>query len=265
MAGSMAGPRAKLERANRHLHELERSLGGEFFTLAHSTHPYVVLAEDDHETGQVSYKLGKVPPIPPEISAIAGDAVHNLRSALDLLMTQLILAAGETPGREYFPIAETPEKFVARCRAEIEGRITQDALDVLLACEAYRGGTGDALWRVHKLDVEDKHRLLFVFGVVPRSQTLPMPVSDLPAGFREAILPLMRETFFRPADRSVLSEDDVIGTQDIASKAENELRFRLEVAFAEAEIVQGDPVHPTLLQLAAAVGAVVESFARFFH
>jgi hypothetical protein len=150
-----------------------------------------------------------VPPIPPDIPAIAGDVVHKLRSGLDLLMAQLILSARNVPQDEYFPIAGTRKKFVSRCRTEIKGRITKDAFDALLATEAYRGGKGDALSRIHKLDIEDKHRLLFVLGFITRSQTLPWPITGMPSDFKEAILPLLKEAFFRPADTPVLHEGDV--------------------------------------------------------
>lgn len=260
MAGDMRGPRAKIERAKHHVHKLEVALGGEFFVLTAATRPDAIVREEDHAAGHIYYKVGKLPAVPDDIPAVAGDVVHNLRAALDLLMGQLIVSAGNTPEWEYFPVAGSRKKFVTRCKTEIEGRITKDAFDALLAAEAYRGGKGDALWRIHKLDIEDKHRLLFVFGIVTRSQTLTVPLPDSwPDDARAAVTELMGDLFYRPADRPVLNEGDVLYSH--TSEHHDEPKFRMEVAFAETKIVQSEPVLPTLTQYVQAAERVVESFA----
>jgi hypothetical protein len=51
MGGSMNGPRAKIERAKKHIHELETAVGGLVFSK--STHPDVIVTEDDTETENV--------------------------------------------------------------------------------------------------------------------------------------------------------------------------------------------------------------------
>jgi hypothetical protein len=43
------------------------------------------------------------------------------------------------------------------------------------------------------------------------------------------------------------------------------LKFRLEVAFAEAEVVQGEPVLPTLAQYVEATERTVKSFASLIR
>jgi hypothetical protein len=156
MTGSLRGPRAKVERAKQHINDLETTLGGTFATVSHDTHPDLILREVDPETQKAFYKLGHELEVPDAISTIAGDVVHNLRSAFDLLLRQLFVANGQKPGEDYFPTAGSRERFVARCKGEIHRNVGQDAFDLIKATEAYPGGNGDTIWRIHQLDIEDK-------------------------------------------------------------------------------------------------------------
>jgi hypothetical protein len=88
---------------------------------------------------------------------IAGDVIHNLRSALDYLAQQLIAVGMEcapiiplTPEelrRIEFPIAETFEKYEAEKARKVK-RMLPEALQAIDALKPYRAGNG-ALWRIH--------------------------------------------------------------------------------------------------------------------
>jgi hypothetical protein len=108
---------------------------------------------------------------------------------------------------------------------------------------------GDALWRLHRLDIEDKHRLLFVIGL----------------SFRSIGLPLAPDIFFGPTGAlAPLEQGDVLFTGLPSPEPKNEPQFRMDVAFAESEIVEGEPLIPTLLFFAEAVEQSIESFAPLF-
>lgn len=265
----MKGPRAKIERAKKHVRELETALGD--LTISQSTHPKVIVTEDDPETGNLLYKVAHVPDVPVEVAAIAGDAIHNLRSSLDLLMSQLIERRTGKPGTRYYPTGGNQKLFEARCGAEIKPCVHQDALKLVRSSEAYRGGKGEAAWRVHRLDIEDKHRVIYELGFNLTSQTLSMPAMDLgdswtpeqATEFNRMTGEMMDTLFWRPADRLFpLKDGDILfsGTQNPT----NDPKFRLDVAFGQPKIVQGQPVLPTLTQLGQAIEAMVESFAGFF-
>src|SRR5216683_2490012 len=65
--------------------------------------------ECDEQRSEYIFRLSKGPVVPPVLSAIIGDAIHNLRVSLDYLMWQLVVAAGETPNDDTsFPILTTP-------------------------------------------------------------------------------------------------------------------------------------------------------------
>ena len=68
--------------------------------------PYGAVVAQERTTGHhvISARVDEQPPV--WWSAIAGDVVHNLRSALDITVRQLVIANNERPtGETGFPIA----------------------------------------------------------------------------------------------------------------------------------------------------------------
>jgi hypothetical protein len=94
------GPRLKLERADRHLAELDEQVEAYY-----ETRPITLDGRYDPDSSQwiVSVHLSAEPPV--EIGTIVGDAAHNLRSGLDQMTWQLALLTTDTPfKRTQFPI-----------------------------------------------------------------------------------------------------------------------------------------------------------------
>jgi hypothetical protein len=58
----------------------------------------------------------------------------------------------------------------------------------------------------------------------------------------------IREDFPRAAERPMLKKGDVLYSCPI--ETQNDPKFRVEIAFGESEIVQGEPLLPTLLNYA---------------
>ena len=99
----------KVKRAKQHIADLDRRIHL-FFTGP--PNPYPIVKETDSETGDLVFKLGKCVPIPEDFPLIIGDALQNLRTALDHLVWQLILSNGGTPKTTSgFPIMESAEKY----------------------------------------------------------------------------------------------------------------------------------------------------------
>ncbi len=129
------------------------------------------------------YRLVDVPTTPVEWSLIMGDAVHNLRSALDLLAWQAVIAGVGTPSRSTCsPIYKKQEdrKFSLALKGApshfIDAvRQMQPYIDAPMA-EAWRGGR---LWLLYRLDIEDKHHLLVTCpGVVNEMSSNRPPEVD---------------------------------------------------------------------------------------
>ena len=127
------------------------------------TNPYQVIVEDDPKTGDRVFRVRKVSEVPLDIIAVFGDAIHNLRSVLDHLAYQLVLANGGTPtNATAYPIFDDVKKYEAQRTAKVKG-MNGAAVDLIDATKPYKRGNDD-FWRLHYLDIVDKHRLLIAVG-----------------------------------------------------------------------------------------------------
>lgn len=107
-----------------------------------------------------------------------GDAVHNLRSALDLLACEVVERSRKSPHHVHFPFSETRAGLTGQTAGSPPGgemqrkrfyRARQDAQDTLLALEPHgEPGGNRLLWGLHRLDLVDKHQdLLSLEGHQP--------------------------------------------------------------------------------------------------
>lgn len=148
--------RSKINRANEHLADLEIEIGSFY-----ATKPYDFRVERDPKTGEGVCYLTRCDDIPAQVSIIAGDAIHNLRSALDYLAYQLVYVGTSGSGpfsNVYFPIVKSPDKLDAAIEGKVGGA-RKEAKDAIRAVKPYEGGN-NLLWHLHRLDIIDKHRLL---------------------------------------------------------------------------------------------------------
>src|ERR1700689_389184 len=151
--------RIKIERAKQHIADLEAELG-----KTRGKHKEVHLMERDPDFGNTFLVWRNLPIYSFESLAIAGDAVHNIRSALDQLAYHLAIAGTDgTPCRTVcFPIAKDRDTYEAEKGRKVKG-IRPEAIEVIDRLKPYKGGH-DLLWRIHELDNIDKHRYVFTVG-----------------------------------------------------------------------------------------------------
>ena len=88
--------RVKIERAKEHIAQLEAAV--EAFR---ETKPYTVIGEPEPETGKIVFRVKISADPPARIGAIVGDVIHNIRSALDVLICQMYETA---TGRQAPPL-----------------------------------------------------------------------------------------------------------------------------------------------------------------
>ena len=114
------------------------------------------------------------PNVPIEWSVRVGEILYNLRSALDHLVWQLLLANRQNPGRHNaFPIVNKPCDW-QKATSQLEG-VTSQVEKMIQRLQPYTGGYSDlhlpfdvwALWTLHSLCNIDKHRYLHLVTVVP--------------------------------------------------------------------------------------------------
>jgi hypothetical protein len=102
------------------------------------------------------------------LGAIIGDIVHNLRSALDLMASELARLNDRSDKEVYFPFSDGPETLDAAIIKKCFRKAGEDAVALLREYAPYRGGN-EHLRAIHDLDVQDKHSALLVaagtFGV----------------------------------------------------------------------------------------------------
>lgn len=160
---ALRGVELRVLRAREHLQELDKHIQDYLVSK-----PYRLTVQPDAALSVYRITVHHTPP-PLELAAIVGDVLHNLRSALDHLARQLVLAHGGVPvdggggGTTTFPIT-SPEFDPARRRGPVKvaGGIAPAALQLLESLQADQQAAPDQdpLWLLHHLNNIDKHRTL---------------------------------------------------------------------------------------------------------
>jgi len=103
----LTGSRLKLARAKEHLDELHAEI-----TAYVKRKPHPLSDEDEIEGEWIVHRFAEVrEPPDPRWGVRAGEFFHDLRSALDNLVWQLVLVNGEEPGEHnQFPIYTDPTR-----------------------------------------------------------------------------------------------------------------------------------------------------------
>jgi hypothetical protein len=92
-----------------------------------------------------------------DAAAMLGDAIHNLRSSLDLMACELARINKESDKHVCFPFAEAADKLDEQIKDKKFFRAGTDAVDLLKKFSPYKGGNV-RLRAIHDMDVSDKHR-----------------------------------------------------------------------------------------------------------
>jgi hypothetical protein len=258
MSDRLEGVKAKVDRAKLHLDKLDAALGAFI-----RRNPYEVGTRRDPQTRRLIYYLVSVRAVPPEISVIAGEVLQNLRSALDHLAYQFVLVGTGESGpftNVYFPIFDSATKYKAGKLGQIKG-MRQDAIDAIDTIKPYKGGN-DTLWRLHRLNIVDKHRLLVTVGSRMRSLDLGALMSSevppLPDGNPSPIV----SAFFGATDGafSPLKAGDELFIALPDAEPSEHLAFRFEVAISEPPSLEGEPILEALHQMIDLVVGLIPTF-----
>jgi len=149
----------KIKRARIHINELERTLSsvtgpGSIATLA------PVLR---HNWRGEIMPIGsfKTPAMPEMVPAILGDIVHNLRSSLDLMASQMAAQNNRSTSGVYFPFAENSVSLNEMIKRKNFDRCGKAVVDLLRTFQPYKNGNVQ-LRAIHDMDIIDKHK-----GLIP--------------------------------------------------------------------------------------------------
>lgn len=260
--------KVKIERAREHVDALKSEIDAFW-----KDEPYVVVPEEEQQTGDRVFRVRIQRELPRRWAAIAGDVVHNLRSALDHLAWQLVEANGNTPDhRTEFPIGRDANDFNSRCLKKVKGA-SDPAVRLVASLEPYKGGD-ERFFALHTLDIVDKHRLLITVGAArdsvihgpeaikivevrlggPDGPIVPLPFEPEYVRFHFAALhkafPLKDGAEIYRIERALRDRPNV----------DMNPQFHFEAAFGETGVFEGEPIVPILVQLANLIDSTIDIF-----
>lgn len=229
-------------------------------------HPLRIFRSFDGKTSQVTYTVKTEIPMPDEIPLIIGDAIHNLRSALDLLVYELVGDKCETArqrGQIQFPFSKSSQSFGATIKTRQIHLAGEKVVKEFHNLKPYPGGN-EKLYAIHTLDITDKHKL-----IIPTSANVGLTFSE----FREA----MPEMPFRSKKNvSLVLSDGTRFTIDVPrplgnrrtrraaqmkTAPERKTKFKptSNVCFSESQPFPMQPVVATLVALTKEADRVINA------
>jgi hypothetical protein len=253
----------KIKRAMKHIEELNKSRDAFI-----DSQPYRIEREHNPQTREFIYRLVHIRRPMPEMAVIAGEALYDLRSALDHLAWWLVenhIGTPPNPRDVYFPICESSSHY-GSARVRLLTLMDANAVGIIDAVKPYKGGN-DILWRLNKLNNIDKHRLLLTVASIhvgysesalEREKTReewatknpgqPFPWPDNVRSFIEP-----------PGPRRPLKEGDILLTRPDSEISESP-EFIVDVALHEPPIVDCEFLIQTIHQMKEAAGRVLLDF-----
>ncbi len=266
------GVRLKLKRAKEHITEFEQAVG------AFKKDKVCVLGTKRYP-GQPNFRavyIKSIKKIPDRLAIIAGDALFNLRSALDHLAMAFWLNAGNHGNCRHvsFPIASSASRY----RAESDRRMkdfdfnAKKAIDVI---QPYQGGNGHSLWVLNELNNIDKHRLLLTvamsmqpFNHGEAANRHLKRLGHPEANFRDLYIVQKKDgdlmdciSYKQPNVLYAIKSGDVITGFPKDSDYYKDVKPIFEVAFDESQVGDGDTGVKTLNDLLEFVTKVINQLS----
>ncbi|WP_156359686.1 hypothetical protein [Sphingomonas sp. Leaf28] len=231
----------KVERADQHIREFAAIADRHF-----ARHPWQVGMVPERRRGRYAFSVGERQLFPDRtFSLIIGDAVHNLRTALDYLLSACALARGGDITKTEFPFGPNRRHVVSLLARRVRpaGPLAER---LVLAARPYTRGNR-LLWSLAELDRRDKHRL-----VVPTGCLTNVAITS---GVWNALEPEMS------AGKLIDGRGTRIPVPPGYEEALMvEARFEPEIIFGRGSPVARAPCVPTLKAMSRAVLEVIDSF-----
>jgi hypothetical protein len=251
--------RLKYEWANKHIDQLQAQW------LAYLETDFCRLTVEDHPNSRQSTVRANAEPLPNEIVLTLGDAIHNLKSALDYAVSEIL---GWKNTRLTFPMGETREELVSSFRtddtracsecgrgnkagrnAAIEMAVPGFGEFLVNEIRPYKAADG-YLWPLNKLDVRDKHRLLIPV-VVPNTITGISAMDENNCGIVNAT--------------AVVGAGGALNLLGAGRglKIQSHGKPTAEIFFNEVGVIEGKRLFPTLLNMSQAVTETIRLIDDF--
>jgi hypothetical protein len=222
----------KIDRAAKHIVELNEVL--------RKKRPFTYVVETDTNTHKRSVFRKADEAVVEECAVISGDAVHNLRCALDHVYWEIVapcLSGNDNPRRVQFPFTQEANRFPEAARQGYAHRAGTGFYCAILKLKAYEEiGGNELLSLIYRLDIIDKHKLLIptIDYKKMSSDLIKAQVSDFPLNF--------------PAGgfRSVSQDERGTVVPPFTHKFQRKLNIPTDIIFTIWPSGQLTPVIPTL-------------------
>ena len=160
----LAGAYSKLERAEHHINDLSGCID-----LFLAQQPFKLIAHYRRKAGEIAYRVKTKKSIPPELPLILGDAVHNLRTALDMMLFVMARERSPSPSNIQFPFPRKDSDdaltgAINNGQVKFAGKKVEEAIRRLNPSPS----GNPILSGIHSLDIRDKHHLLILSRGIPR-------------------------------------------------------------------------------------------------
>ena len=236
-----ADARLKIKRGDEHVGELQRRL--EAFL---DTDFYSLGVEQNEEIEEYILQFEVTTPIPEDIPLIIGDAMHNLRTALDYVAFELVDRAGGSTDHVKFPVRRNRNELEAALRGGEINAAGADVVDLILnVIQPYTAGDGASIFVLHSLDIGDKHLHLTPVVSVVALRNVKGTAGPL----------VFDDCTFAVGEGGILSL--LAMPEHFRFQGHGEPAFA--VLFGEGQPFAGEPVVPTLHQLSQLVSGTVQA------
>ncbi|EPM1920821.1 hypothetical protein ACUVJI_04625 [Vibrio parahaemolyticus] len=151
-------PRLKVERACKHIQELESIT----FPLSKELYEIKVEAEfafPRPDAIGMSLVYRPTQPIAETLGLIIGDVISNFRAALDHLASGIVREVDSTK-RPYFPMSDSREELSKNRFLPILDAALPGASELLLGKLRPEGGGDELYWLFHSMDNDSKHNII---------------------------------------------------------------------------------------------------------
>ena len=150
MSGPLDSVKLKLVRAQEHLAAVLEVLGG-------ASYGKCEIIPEENPDANLGVLRVRLPKVPDTLSPLIGDFLFNVRSALDHVVWQLVLANGGTPTKATcFPISSDPGAFAKHSKTRLAG-VSPKASALIETLQPYHGGN-EPLGILARLHNVDKHQ-----------------------------------------------------------------------------------------------------------
>lgn len=149
----MENSQLRIERAKKHMSELD--------SLISNSTPFYYIVETDTFTGErATFSRGNKN-ILDQIKVISGDAIHNLRAAIDNAYWDIVSKYVDDKKQErqvQFPFCEKQESLADMIKRRHADKVGEKFVYEILAMKPYKINGNKLLSLIHGLDISDKHK-----------------------------------------------------------------------------------------------------------